>query len=90
VEDAVSVVVGNDGPEPLDFNIEPWGEVYPISPGQSFMVIDHGRAKRGDMEIRVAPGSITVWARVGSTLSVLHEGVDLRGPVARGRVPDVP
>ncbi|WP_327735235.1 hypothetical protein OG749_16705 [Streptomyces nojiriensis] len=66
------LAVGNDGGEPLDLALEPWGDVHRILPDESCVVVTHSAAADGPwpgaglgdepFQVDHRPDSVTVWA----------------------------
>ncbi|MEV7590800.1 hypothetical protein AB0O42_11025 [Streptomyces sp. NPDC089922] len=65
------LVVGNDGEEPLDLMLEPWGDVHRIVPGETCVVVTHTSSESGawpgtrlgdePFEVCHGPTWLTVW-----------------------------
>jgi hypothetical protein len=69
--------IGNDHSQPVQFHLEPWGELLSISPDTTFEVVAEGPP--GDyLEVRFREGHITVYGWSGSVVSVFQEGTLLR------------
>ncbi|MFE5808690.1 hypothetical protein [Streptomyces sp. NPDC056491] len=69
---AARLMVRNDGEEPLDLAVEPWGDVHRIMPAELCAVVTHSLAGYGTwpgttlgdepFEVQHRPDSLTVWA----------------------------
>lgn len=69
---AARLVVSNDGEDPLDLMLEPWGDVHRILPKEACVVVTHSSTgdgswpgtQLGDEPFQVGHGPdwVTVWA----------------------------
>jgi hypothetical protein len=80
----------NSRPDELKFFLEPWGEEYPMPPGEKFELVAKG-PMGGQLELEYAEGHIMVWGWPGSVVALLNDGNELgRGDLRRGPVPPTP
>jgi hypothetical protein len=72
-------------------HLEPWGEQYPMVPGDVFELIARG-PNGGGLELEIENGAIMLWAWSGSTVWLFHNGVEVPMGVSgeRPRVPPIP
>ena len=83
------LTVANDGESPLEFVLEPWGEIYELPAGESFEIVAHGPP--GGFEVTHQAGRIVVWGWTGTTVDLLRDNVEIApGSGPRGRVPPMP
>lgn len=73
----------NDLGREIAFVLEPWGETFPMAPGEVFEVVPEG-----DLDIDWAEARITVYASPGSAARLFCRDRELGGP--RLRVPSIP
>ncbi len=57
---------------PLRIRIEPWLEETDIDPGSRFFVL--ARGPEGAMEVQLGEDEVTLWAWVGSVVTVVAQG----------------
>ena len=80
----------NARPNSVSFYLEPWGDVYEMTPGAKFTLVATG-PPGGDLEVEVADEGITVWGWPGSVVKVFCGDSELgAGPEGRSPVPQVP
>ncbi|MDH6226568.1 MULTISPECIES: hypothetical protein [Streptomyces] len=69
------LLVGNDGEEPLELVVEPWGACHALPPGRTWVVVTHSPAAHGSwpgtrragepFEVLHRSDAVTVWANGG-------------------------
>jgi hypothetical protein len=88
--ETVTLRISNSGDHAVQFVLEPWGEIYPMPAGATFVVISQG-AHENMVEVTFDPDTIKFWGASGSTASLFHEGKELgAGQWQRAVVPEMP
>lgn len=73
----VQLRFSNDRSKPCTFALEPWGDTYPMNPGETFEVIAEGPAENYQLEVIDSDEHIIVAGWSGSVISVFHCGQEL-------------
>jgi hypothetical protein len=76
--------VENVGKHPIEFALEPWGEVFSVAPGEVVQIVFEGPQGK-PICVEHSEARIVVWGWEGSTARLFRDGAELG--VARTRVP---
>lgn len=76
---AFSLRVENTTDGNITFHLEPWGDIFRMAPGMTFIVKAEGPSQEGAdcMVIEHGPGRITVWGWSGSAVEVFYRDRDI-------------
>jgi len=57
--------------------LEPWANEYPLAPGAAFDIVETGGESNDLLELHLEDEHLVLHARTGTTLTVMHNGVEL-------------
>jgi hypothetical protein len=73
----LAIHLKNVTPTSLTVVLEPWATEYEVLPTVAIDVVERAGNHGNALEIHVGDGHITFFGRVGSTLSIVRDGVEL-------------
>jgi hypothetical protein len=75
----LTVVVENHRSVGITFQLEPWGETYPMPAGSSFQINAKGPQQGALIQVEETDDEVIVYGWPGSTVQVLQDGAQV-GP----------